>query len=90
MDSIEKELINSGQLSEHQVSEIREMFMIVDADKSGQVSYDEIAKIMSKLSKSNMIVLLHYCSPPCLSKHKLVRTRLLKSSKKSIITEMVS
>ena len=51
VNSVEKTLISSGLLSEKQIGEIREMFMIVDADKSGEVSYDEVAKIMSKLSK---------------------------------------
>lgn len=55
MITVEKALVSSGHLSENQVNEIREMFMIVDADRSGEVSYDEVAKLMSKLSKSNCL-----------------------------------
>lgn len=55
MNSVEKTLITSGLLSQQQIDEIREMYMIVDADKSGEVSYNEIANIMSKLSKCKTV-----------------------------------
>lgn len=52
MEDIEKNFIATHQLSQHQIDEIREMFIIFDADKSGEISYDEVAKLMTKLSKS--------------------------------------
>ena len=54
-NNLEAVLLATNKITKHQIDEIREMFILVDSDKSGQISYDEILKLMNKLAKGIFI-----------------------------------
>jgi Ca2+-binding protein (EF-Hand superfamily) len=58
--TIEDTLLNEGKLTKNQIDQIREMFILMDADKSGTLSYEEVAKLMGKLANSKIIIV--HCS----------------------------
>jgi len=53
--NVEETLLANGRLTQDQVDQIKQMFILMDTDKSGTVTYDEVAKLMSKLAKSNYL-----------------------------------
>ncbi len=55
IETIEENLINTGKLTKDQIDQIREIFIMIDVDKSGTLSYEEVAKLLSQLSQSNQI-----------------------------------
>jgi len=57
--SVEENLLADKKLSQEQIDQIREIFIMMDVDKSGTLSYDEVAKLMTKLSQS----ILHFLKP---------------------------
>ena len=51
-NSYEELLLKSGRLNQTEINEIRQLFIMIDTDKSGNLSYDEVAKVMQDLCKS--------------------------------------
>lgn len=52
IESVEENLIATGKLTKDQIDQIREIFIMIDVDKSGTLSYEEVAKLLSQLSQS--------------------------------------
>lgn len=51
--SLEEKLVYEGKLTQYQIEEIRRIFSLFDTDKSGTLTYNELAFAMQNLSKSN-------------------------------------
>ena len=51
--TVEEALISNKKLTQSQIDQIREIFIMIDEDKSGALSYEEVAKLMSKFTDSN-------------------------------------
>ena len=54
--SFEENLIKKNILSKGQLQEIRHMFELVDNDKDGKLSLEEVGKLIMKLTKSNCVI----------------------------------
>ncbi len=48
---VEENLIQQGKLTKSQIDDIRKMFTFIDTDKSGELSRDEVFKLVNDLSK---------------------------------------
>ncbi len=52
---LEKQLLDTGNISVAQLNEIRHMFELVDTDKNGTLSFEEVGKLIMKIVQSNIL-----------------------------------
>jgi Ca2+-binding EF-hand superfamily protein len=52
-NKIADSLLGSGKITHTQLEEIKHMFILIDTNKDGFLSYQEIYMMMTKISKSN-------------------------------------
>lgn len=58
--SLEEKLVYEGKLTQYQIEEIRRIFSLFDTDKSGTLTYNELAFAMQNLSKSTQKIQYYY------------------------------
>jgi Ca2+-binding EF-hand superfamily protein len=53
---LEEQLLATGNISKAQLNEIRHMFELVDIDKNGTLSFEEVGRLIIKIVHSNDLI----------------------------------